>query len=116
MGVDSMRHEDENTGSRGSLRRAYFGLIALVALLLLCFPALVGIAVCLSDDIKPNPAVEFWFPATGLILFLIIPLLLWQAEKMRKQLRGISPADVCKKCGYDLRATPYCCPECGTRC
>jgi hypothetical protein len=37
-------------------------------------------------------------------------LLLFQLRKFERQ----STADICFACGYDLRASPGACPECGT--
>ena len=50
----------------------------------------------------------YWFPA---VLFSL-PHTLWiLAAIRRKRLKGKGH---CRKCGYDLRATPERCPECGT--
>ena len=43
---------------------------------------------------------------------LLIPLL--RPLRPSRSHRGIFPAGVCSQCGYDLRATPERCPECGT--
>ena len=48
-------------------------------------------------------AVPFWFL---LLLTLVTPLVRWR-------LSGPHAAGLCRDCGYDLRATPERCPECG---
>jgi hypothetical protein len=50
--------------------------------------------------------VPAWFP----IILLLIPPGLFLFFRLRKH----STPGVCAQCGYDLRATPDRCPECGT--
>jgi hypothetical protein len=50
--------------------------------------------------------LPYWF----LMLLTATPPLLWTARRLRRPPAGT----FCRKCGYDLRATPERCPECGT--
>jgi hypothetical protein len=52
-------------------------------------------------------AAPFWF-LTGILL--VLPL--WDLRGMVRRRRYASRGR-CRKCGYDLRATPARCPECG---
>jgi hypothetical protein len=56
-----------------------------------------------------NVAVPHWLPV-GL---LMIPPMTWLVTERRRRRRPRRGR--CAKCGYDLRATPGRCPECGTR-
>lgn len=53
-------------------------------------------------------AMPYWFPGCT---FAILPIgwLLIRIKRRRRRLAGI-----CISCGYDLRATPNRCPECGS--
>ena len=53
----------------------------------------------------------------GFLLALFLPLPAWRwvpvlARAIRKRFAALPGA--CRICGYDLRATPHQCPECGT--
>ena len=53
-------------------------------------------------------AIPYWFPVT----IFAVPAL-WRAVRNRRRLRHGRDGH-CLVCGYDLRATPDRCPECGT--
>lgn len=57
-------------------------------------------------------AVQWSFPVWPLALICLMPATL-RAWKSRRAKRAES-MNRCGKCGYDLRATPTRCPECGT--
>ena len=64
----------------------------------------------------PDPPItprELWLLALVLffmpIAFGYLANVVWHALRRKPVPRGL-----CAKCGYDLRATPFRCPECGT--
>jgi hypothetical protein len=52
-------------------------------------------------------------PHWWLALILLLLPLLWLRDRRQRVQR--STAGLCRRCGYDLRATPERCPECGTQ-
>ena len=57
-------------------------------------------------------AVPYWVAGAALLLPALCGLLARCARHRRR--RGRSSSGRCTACGYDLRATPGRCPECGT--
>lgn len=55
-------------------------------------------------------AAPAWFTTAGC---LILPSFWLTRFVRRRRLRDRAAAGRCTGCGYDLRATPWCCPECG---
>jgi len=72
----------------------------------------LGFSFEYSDDFRAfyryAVTVPHWSVA---ILFLIIPAL--ACCRLFSRRRSVAKGR-CVRCGYDLRATPDCCPECGT--
>jgi hypothetical protein len=76
---------------------------------------ILGFSVQFADDSKLRPdffrysiRVPLWLPA---ILFAIAPTIWFFAPHRRRGKRA--KLGLCPTCGYDLRATPDRCPECG---
>jgi hypothetical protein len=58
----------------------------------------------------PGPFIPYWvvIAAAGLWPAWYVPRLVGEHRRRRREARGL-----CWRCGYDLRATPHRCPECG---
>ena len=61
-----------------------------------------------SPDIGWSFMVPFWFPS---LIWAVAPLHWLYRRRLTHRLSGKT---LCQSCGYDLRATPDRCPECGT--
>jgi hypothetical protein len=49
------------------------------------------------------------------LVFAILPMVCWMPMVVRRVRAWLNPpGGICRRCGYDLRATPERCPECGT--
>jgi hypothetical protein len=64
-----------------------------------------------SGDEKHRRLYRMEVPDCFPALFFAIPPLLWYRKYRANQRISIG---LCRTCGYDLRATPNQCPECGT--
>jgi hypothetical protein len=70
--------------------------------------AYVQLNLVANSQVRQNNfAVSCWLPV---LLLPLIPIW-WLIRLRRSQLRAVS--GLCAACGYDLRATPDRCPECG---
>ena len=66
--------------------------------------AFLGLGYWWRRDYGSCVMIPFWLPC----MLSLVPPALWYRRR-REPLEGH-----CRKCGYDLRATPDRCPECGT--
>jgi hypothetical protein len=76
---------------------------------------MAGVDVQLVDVAGPDPTRQIslgLYAWQAMILTGALPavqLYLWRRHMRERPKQGL-----CQKCGYDLRATPDRCPECGT--
>jgi hypothetical protein len=57
------------------------------------------------------PITKFTFPCWSLVVLCALLPAIWSWKQLRRLTRYRE--GLCEMCGYDLRATPDCCPECG---
>jgi hypothetical protein len=63
-----------------------------------------------------TPSFDFWIVAIPywlLVPLALIPSLRWTRRCYVDQKLARTNGAICRRCGYDLRATPGRCPECG---
>jgi hypothetical protein len=64
----------------------------------------------INPDMSHIARTELSIPFRLLLLLFAWPVIPW----MRRRRRSAPAGNCCAHCGYDLRATPDRCPECGT--
>ncbi len=70
-----------------------------------------GMSNLTFDDFTPVRVSEWWFPHWSVAAAAALPFLLTAGAAMRRRKR--QRIGLCPSCGYDLRASPEQCPECG---
>jgi len=66
---------------------------------------------------SPGEPVHIWIaivPIWFLMMLFAIAPTVWTIRYRRRRRRERAEGKLCLNCGYDLRATPERCPECGT--
>jgi hypothetical protein len=71
----------------------------------------VPVRLRMLSQIDPTPVTVVASPTWAVIAVLLLPMGLWGGIGWRQRRRV--KAGHCANCGYDLRATPEKCPECG---
>jgi hypothetical protein len=71
-----------------------------------------GVPIYNTAYLPPEPFAVYRIPYWFLVVLTAAPIGAWVATKCRKRLRR-HRRGLCATCGYDLRATPERCPECG---
>ena len=61
----------------------------------------------LGSGLSSGVGLPYWLVASPLVILPAVKMLLWFTRRKRASLSQ------CRRCGYDLRATPDRCPECG---
>jgi hypothetical protein len=83
----------------------------------LFFVSIPGIAYWVAralDDNLNRSRLDDAIRPFGVSLFLVYTVLLASWRVRRFVQTRVRKDGVCRQCGYDLRATPWRCPECGT--
>jgi hypothetical protein len=79
----------------------------------------IGFAYQDSDDLVPNPPAGYfdrWWMAPFWFLLMVLavcPAVVMVGIARRRRIRRRVRLGLCANCGFDLRATPDRCPECG---